>query len=145
VRKIIFLLSLIAHVLLLSSEQLRAQQPTSYLCEVVASYRISGDALQNIRTSRYKGNAYGQRFQINIKSGAMVGEVFTSRHWARTTILDDGLSPRGSSFKVLYSSPPGSEFINVAWLQVHVSESANRPFIFLDDDEAFTGVCRYAS
>lgn len=139
-------LSLIALLLILSTPfaKLHAQQPTSYLCEVLASYGISRGELQN-RPSKYRGNAHGQRFAINIKSGAMIGERFYSRHWARTVVLDDGLSPRGSSYKVLYSSPPSDEFINTAWLQVHASADANKPFVFLDDYEVFTGVCTYAS
>ena len=130
----------------MSSLSAHAQQPTFYSCEVRGSYKIDHGDLAKSASSYWKGGkAIGQRFQVNIQTGAMIGDGFSSRHWPKTVVLDYGLTPRGSSYKVLYSSPPGGEFVNVAWLQVHASEVDNKSFIFLDDYEVFTGLCRYAS
>ena len=130
----------------LSSAQ--AQQPLFYSCEVNNLYILAEDgALRGMPKSNLKGLAKGQRFQINILSGAMIGEMFSSRSWASTVVLDNGLSPIGSAYKAIYSSPPGGEFINLAFFQVDYSKNVegNKPFVFVDADDVFTGTCRYAS
>lgn len=120
-----------------------AQQPPFYLCEVSGSYKIEGGDLLASASSTWKGRkTSGQRFQVETQTGAMIGDGFNSRHWARTVVLDNGMSPSGSDYKVLYSSPSGGEFINVAYLRVFSAESEpNKSFIFLDFNEAFTGLC----
>ena len=98
----------------LSSFQANAQQASVYSCEVSGSYKIEGGELRPFATSPRKGKTNGQRFQVDIQTGAMIGDRFYSRYWLRTVVLDNGMSPSGSDYKVLYSSPPGGEFINVA-------------------------------
>jgi hypothetical protein len=119
-----------------------AQQPPFYSCEVSGSYKLEGGDLRPSATSNWKGGkTNGQRFQVNIQTGAMIGDGFSSSRWARTVVLDSGMSPRGSDYKVLYSSPPGGEFINVAYLKITAGSEPNKSFIFLDAGEVFTGLC----
>ena len=136
----IFLLSVA--IWMLSSFQAQAQQPPSYSCEVSGSYKIEGGDLRPFATSNWKGKTNGQRFQVDIQTGAMIGDRFYSHHWLQTVVLDNGMSPSGSDYKVLYSSPPGRAFINVAYLQVSAEAGPNKSFIFLDAGEVFTGLCR---
>jgi hypothetical protein len=115
-----------------------AKQPTFYSCEASGHYRIEKGGLQN-RSSF----SAPQHFRVNIHTGAMSGEgAFTSRHWARTIVLDNGMSPRGSNYKVVYSSPPGDEYVNLAYLQIQAEGGLNKTFIFLDSFDVFTGTCQ---
>ena len=123
-----------------------AQQPTFYSCEVGGSYKLEGGGLRTTAGSPRRGEpTKGQRFQVNIQSGAMIGDTFSSRYWERTVVMDNGMSPRGSAYKVFYSSGPGDEFINLAYLRVSIDAGPNKTFIFTDADEVFTGLFRYAS
>jgi hypothetical protein len=133
----------VAAICALSSFQAQAQQPRVFSCEVTGSYKLEGGDLWASASSVMRGGkTNGQRFQVDRQTGAMIGDGFSSHHWSRTVVLDNGMSPRGSAYKVLYSSPPGEEFINVAYLQVYGEDGSNKTFIFVDFVEVFTGLCR---
>ena len=133
---------------LLQCAQASAQAPRVFLCEVVGSYTPNkAGTLQGIAESPMRGGqTKGQRFQVDIQSGAMTGDGFSSRTWPRTIVLDNGSSDRGSSYKVFYTSPPGGEFINLAYLQINIYEDGlDKPFVLIEAAEVFTGNCRRAS
>jgi hypothetical protein len=125
----------------LAATSATAETPKSYFCEISNVYEL-GDAgvLQSSGHSREKG----ERFQINIKTGEMTGGLFSSSHWARTSVLDSGTSPRGSFLKVIYASPPG-EFVNTGYLQIHGTiEQPSRPFLYVYSGSLYSGVCSAA-
>jgi hypothetical protein len=122
-----------------------AQIPKSYFCEVKNAYELSdGGALQSA-TSRI-GRGTGERFQINIKTGEMVGaSPFSSSHWARTLVIDPGTSTSGSFLKVMYSSPPDGDFVNVGFLEIRGTiEQSSRPFLYNYGPSLYSGVCSAA-
>jgi hypothetical protein len=136
------LLFVVASVALVSSSTI-AQTPRSYFCEVTNVYELSdAGALQSVSGSEGKK---GDHFQIDIKTGEMSGTSLSSIYWANTSVLDFGTSPRGSFLKVMYSSPPGSEFMNVAYLEVQGTiKQPSRPFLFKEGRSLYSGVCRTA-
>jgi hypothetical protein len=114
-----------------------AQPPKSYFCEVVKAYDLSDSGV--LRSLEDKK---GERFQVNIKTGEMTGDYFSSSSWARTSVIDPGTSPKGSYVKVLYSSPPDGEFVNVGYLELQGRvEQRSRPFLYNYGPSLFSGVC----
>jgi hypothetical protein len=123
-----------------------AQTPRAYSCEVANVYELSdGGALQSQSGGGLAGKK-GDRFRIDIKTGEMTGTVpFISRFWTRISVLDSGTSPSGSFLKVMYSSPPDGEFVNVAFLQIQGTvQNPSRPFVCEDSAWLYSGVCRVA-
>ncbi len=135
-----------AVITVLMATSATAQTPKSYLCEVINVYELSDSgALQ--QSGGPDGDKKGARFQVNIKTGEMTGgySIFSSSDWPRTTVLDPGTSPRGSFLKVLYSSPPNGEFMNVGHLELQGGvEQGRRPFIYQYSTSLFSGVCSAA-
>jgi len=76
----------------------------------------------------------------------MTGTIpFISRFWERISVLDSGTSPSGSFLKVMYSSPPDRELVNVAFLQIQGTiQNPIRPFLYEDSAWLYSGVCRVA-
>jgi hypothetical protein len=132
-------LAMIAAALLTGSAT-AAQIPKSYLCEVKNIYEL-GDA-GAIQSTVRRGND-DNRFQIKIKTGEMIGSgSLRSSGWAKTLVLDPGTSPSGSFLKVMYSSPPGSDFTNVGYLEIQGTvEQLSRPFLYNQGGSLYSGVC----
>ena len=131
--------------LALASVPATAQTPRSYFCEIKNEYRMSDAGTLQPVASVFGARA-GDRFQINIKTGEMNGPAsFSSSSWARISVLDSGTSPKGSFLKIMYSSPPGGDFVNVAYLQIQGTiEQPNRPFLYSYSGSLYSGVCSAA-
>jgi hypothetical protein len=126
----------------LASMPATAETPKSYFCEIKNEYRLS-DAGTLQPVASVVGARAGDRFQINIKTGEMNGPAsFSSASWARISVIDSGTSPSGSFLKVMYSSPPGGDFVNVAYLQIQGTiELPNRSFLYSYSGSLYSGVC----
>jgi hypothetical protein len=139
-------LLLVAGSVALVSTAVAAQRPTSYLCEVSNVYELNltGEVQQTFGGIGRRGD----RFQINVNTGEMKGEnpTFNSTGWAKTSVLDSGTSPSAGSFaKVMYSSPPDDESINVGYLVIQGAvQQPNRPFLYQAGPELYSGTCRAA-
>jgi hypothetical protein len=134
-------LLLVAALIALMSLPVAAQSPKSYSCEVANVYGLSDSGV--LQPSVGLGRT-GDRFQINVRTGEMTGSpVFSSSHWARTTVLDSGTSPGGSFLKMMYSSPSSNgEFMIVGYLVIQGTiEDPSRPFLFQVAAELYSGVC----
>jgi hypothetical protein len=118
-----------------------AQTPKYYRCEIRTIYQLTdGGALKPPNTGVAQ---LGERFQVNIKTGGISGSpLFDSSNWGATTVLDPGTSQQGSFVKILYTSPPGGDFLNVAFLQIEGTiEQPSRPFLFENGSLLYSGVC----
>jgi hypothetical protein len=125
----------------LTATSATAETPKAYFCEVVNAYELSDSGVLRSLDDDRKG----ERFQVNIKTGEMTGDYFSSSSWARTSVLDSGTSPKGSYLKVLYSSPPDGEFVNVGYLELQGTfEQRRRPFLYKYGPSLFSGVCSVA-
>jgi hypothetical protein len=122
-----------------------AQTSQPYTCAVVSIYRLGDDGVLRSNPGGGAGGHIGDRFQVDIVSGEMIGpRPFGSNNWPKTSVIDHGTSSRGSSFKVLYSSPPDGEFVNVGFLQIHgVIQDLRRPFLYDNGGLLYSGVCRH--
>jgi hypothetical protein len=120
-----------------------AQMPTSYLCEVKNAYDLSDGG--DVKRSANRSDV-GERFQVNIKTGEMLGGAFSSRGWATISVLDHGTSSGGSYLKVMYSSPSANgDFTNAGYLQIQGKiEQSNRPFLYYYSGSLYSGVCSAA-
>jgi hypothetical protein len=118
-----------------------AQTPKSYFCEIKNVYGLSDAGI--LQPGGNVSARSGDRFQINIKTGEMNGPAsFSSTSWARISVLDSGTSPKGSFLKIMYSSPPGGDFVNVGYLQIQGTiEQPNRPFLYSYSGSLYSGVC----
>ncbi len=139
-----FGVSLVAASVALVSTQVAAQPPTSYLCEVGNVYELSfsGEVQQTFGGIGRRGD----RFQINVDTGEMTGEnpTFSSGRWAKTAVIDSGTSLAGS-FKVMYSSPPDGELVNVGYLEIQGTVAQpSRPFLYQLGGALYSGTCRAA-
>ncbi len=121
-----------------------AQTAQPYYCEVVSIYKLGDDGVLKSNSGGGAGGKIGDRFQVDIASGEMVGpRPFGSKGWSKISVLDPGTSPRGSAAKVLYSSPPDKEFVNVGFLQIHGSvRDLSRPFFYDYGALLYSGRCR---
>jgi hypothetical protein len=139
------LLLVAAPVIAMSMPATAAQMPTSYLCEVKNAYDLSDGG--DIKRSANRSDV-GERFQVNIKTGEMLGAgAFSSRGWATISVLDHGTSS-GSYLKVVYSSPSanGGDFTNAGYLQIEGKiEQSSRPFLYNYSGSLYSGVCSAAS
>jgi hypothetical protein len=146
------LLLVATSVMAMSVSATAAQMPTSYLCEGKNAYDLSdGGAIKRSANPMVR---VGERFQINIKTGEMIGAgALSSQGWDTISVLDPGTSSSGSSLKVLYSSPadkrlyssPSGDFTNAGYLQIQGTiEQPSRPFIYKWSFELFSGVCSAA-
>jgi hypothetical protein len=123
-----------------------AQMPTSYLCEVKNTSELSdGGAIKRSANPMVR---VGERFQVNIKTGEMIGSAgaLSSQGWTTISVLDPGTSSSGSSLKVLNSSPSDNgDFTNAGYLQIYGTiEQPSRPFLYSWSFELFSGVCSAA-
>jgi hypothetical protein len=136
------LLLVATSVMAMSLPATAAQMPTSYLCEVKNAYDLSDGG--NIKRSDNRTDV-GERFQVNIKTGEMLGAgAFSSRYWATISVLDHGTSSSGSNLKVMYSSPSG-DFTNAGYLQIEGKiEQSSRPFLYNWSGALYSGVCSAA-
>ena len=118
--------------------------PTFYLCEVKNAYDLSDGG--DIKRSANRIDV-GERFQININTGEMLGAgAFSSRYWATISVLDPGISSSGSYLKVMYSSPSANgDFTNAGYLQMQGKlEQSSRPFLYNWSGSLYSGVCSAA-
>jgi hypothetical protein len=138
-----------AVITVLTATSATAQTPKSYFCEVVKTYELTDTGVLQ-SSGGIDDRRKGERFQINMKTGEMTemtGDYsFSSRSWARTSVLDSGTSPdEGSFFKVMYSSPPDAKVVNVGYLEIEGTiEQPSRPFLYKYGPSMFSGVCRVA-
>jgi hypothetical protein len=138
-----------AVITVLTATSATAQTPKSYFCEVVKAYELSDSGVLQ-SSGGIDGRRKGERFQINMKTGEMTemtGDYsFSSRSWARISVLDSGTSPdEGSFFKVMYSSPPDAKVVNVGYLEIQGTiEQPSRPFLYKYGPSMFSGVCSVA-
>jgi hypothetical protein len=138
-----------AVITVLTATSATAQTPKSYFCEVVETYELTDTGVLQ-SSGGIDDRRKGERFQINMKTGEMTemtGDYsFSSRSWARTSVLDSGTSPdEGSFFKVMYSSPPDAKVVNVGYLEIQGTiEQPSRPFLYKYGPSMFSGVCRVA-
>jgi hypothetical protein len=132
-------------VIALSMPATAAQMPTSYLCEVKNAYDLSDGGAIKRSASRGIVNV-GERFQINIKTGEMIGAgAFSSQGWATISVLDPGTSSSGSDLKVMYSSPADNGGTNAGYLQIQGTiEQPSRPFLYNWAVWLYSGVCSAA-
>ena len=129
-------------VMAMSVSATAAQMPTSYLCEVKNAYDLSdGGDVKRSANRTYVGD----RFQVNIKTGEMLGAgAFSSRYWTTISVLDHGTSSSGSNLKVMYSSP-SDDFTNAGYLQIEGKiEQSSRPFLYNWSGALYYGVCTAA-
>ena len=135
---------LFALPVLVCSPKLEAAQARFYFCEVGYTAEAKNGRLNETTKIWFGVKSIGERFSINTQTGEMVGQVLKSQHWFQTHVIDNGSSNRGSRLKVLYSSPLGGEFVNLAYLQVDVRDDqqpSQRTFIFVDEQYVLSGVC----
>ena len=137
------LLLVATSVMAMSVPATAAQIPKSYLCEVKNAYELSDAGAIQSATSKIGRGDDDNRFQINIKTGAMTGSgSLRSSGWARTLVLDPGTSSSGSFLKVMYSSPPNRDFTNVGYLEIQRTiEQLSRPFLYNEGGSLYSGVC----
>jgi len=131
-------------VIALSLPATAAQIPTSYLCEVKNAYDLSDGG--DIKRSDNRTDV-GERFQVNIKTGEMLGAgAFSSRYWAAISVLDHGTRSSRSNLKVMYSSPSANgDFTNAGYLQMQGKiEQSGRPFLYNWSGSLYSGVCSAA-
>ena len=142
------LLLVATSVMVMSVSATAAQMPTSYLCEVKNAYELSDSgAIKRPDINRWGPVDVGERFQINIKTGEMLGAgAFSSRYWATISVLDPGTTSSGSYLKVMYSSPSAnSDFTNAGYLQMQGKlEQSSRPFLYNWSGSLYSGVCSAA-
>nr|GAJ32393.1 hypothetical protein BDOA9_0115810 [Bradyrhizobium sp. DOA9] len=121
-----------------------AQTAQPYSCDVVSIHKLGENGVLQSNSGGGAGGKIGDRFQVDIVSGDMIGpRPFRSKGWPKTSVIDPGTSPRGSSSKVLYSSLPDREFVNVGFLQIHGAiQDLRRPFFFDYGGLLYSGVCR---
>ncbi len=136
-------LSLVAASAALVSMPVEARTPKFYFCDVMNFYELSdAGAVQPISVPL--GRKKGDHFQIDIRTGEMTG-AFSSDTWTVTSVIDNGTSPAGSFVKVIYSSPPGREFVNVGYLEIRGTiDQQSRPFLYKDGPSLYSGVCHAA-
>ena len=118
--------------------------PTSvYSCEVLTTSEIKDGRIQEKSVGPAGHKMNGERFIVLVKTGEMVGKTFKSRFWTHTQLLDNGNDPRGSSLKVLYTSPAGS-YVNWAILQIqpkYETKQLRQTFVFMDTPYIYSGDC----
>lgn len=121
-----------------------AQTAQPYTCAVVSIYNPGDDGVLQSHSGGGAGGHLGDRFQVDVVSGEMIGpRPFRSKGWSKISVIDPGTSPRGSWSTVLYSSPPDQEFVNVGFLQIYgVIKDLRRPFIYDHGGWLYSGVCR---
>jgi hypothetical protein len=130
--------------MVMSTPATAVQTPKSYFCKVKNTYGLS-DAGE-IKPLSDQSAWTGERFQINIKTGEMIGtSPFSSSQWARISVLDSGTSQQGSFLKVMYSSEPNGDFVNDAYLTIQGRiEQSSRPFLYTFGPWLYSGVCSAA-
>ena len=121
-----------------------AQTAQPYTCAAVSIYKLGENGVLQSHAGGGAGGHIGDRFQVDTVSGQMIGpRPFRSKGWPKISVIDPGTHP-GTSSKVLYSSPPDGEFVNVGFLQIHgVINDSTRPFLYDHGGWLYSGICRH--
>lgn len=105
---------------------------------VVGDPKGGKDSDQARHTANFFAEVYvGQRFQVERRTGTIVGEAFAFNEYAERRVLDEGSAKQ--TFKLfMVSHPP------ISWQTLTIAEYSlgpAKPFLMVHDTELLAGTC----
>jgi hypothetical protein len=112
----------------------------SYVCTVKNVYALKKEGTLEENATHLLVSE-GSTFVVERKTGRMLGDLSSTGWIGRNEVLD--LGSGSQSYKALYVSPP---HVHVRLLLIkEYEEGDEKPFLFVEDTDIYTGLCRHTN